>query len=694
MSTVPANAESIRAGRRSRRSTASILVGFLGSMNLAITLLVVIAIASVIGTVLQQNQPFQDYLIKFGPFWFNIFERLSLYDVYAAPWYLLILAFLVVSTSICLARNTPNMLKEMNRFREHQQERSLRAFSNHREWQTDLPTEEVEALATRALKRNGYRIRRKEHGDALLLAGMTGSSNRIGYILTHLSIVVICVGGLIDGNLMLKFREWSGDLVVETRDIPVSRIGAESRVSAGAAAFRGTVNIPEGGRAGVVFLPLRDGYVVQELPFTIELEEFRVEHHDTGEPRLFESDVVITAPELEEPIRQTIAVNHPLIYNGYAIYQSGFGDGGSRLYMRAWPLAGDDRAAYELEGRVLRDDLELEVAGQSLRLELTEFETFNARRVPGVPGSREVENLGPRFEYRLRAADGTAREFRNYMRPVTIDDRRYFLSGVRSSPAEEFRFLHLPADADDSPELFMAFLDALTSEERLREASMRAAADAMDDFGLTDRSLIPQVAASGRELVQRLLDEGFGSAMEHLRQRIAEAGGVDDSQETLVMFSRMVMERTLWEAYRDALAATGDDPQRELGGSDQVFFQDAISAMPAIKAYGAPVFLQLRDYDHRQASGLQIARAPGQNVVYLGFALLVGGIFLLFYVSHRRMWCWIRRHDTGTMVLLAGTNQRDPLGFAGQYRALADEIDHRLQDASAPVRGNNEVEGL
>ncbi|NNG13586.1 MAG: hypothetical protein HKM22_00330, partial [Gammaproteobacteria bacterium] len=37
-----------------RKSTGAILLEFLGSMNLAITVLVAIAVASIIGTVLQQ----------------------------------------------------------------------------------------------------------------------------------------------------------------------------------------------------------------------------------------------------------------------------------------------------------------------------------------------------------------------------------------------------------------------------------------------------------------------------------------------------------------------------------------------------------------------------------------------------------------------------------------------------------------
>jgi len=45
---------------KTRKSTGAILLEFLGSMNLAITVLVAIAIASVIGTVLQQNEAYDD----------------------------------------------------------------------------------------------------------------------------------------------------------------------------------------------------------------------------------------------------------------------------------------------------------------------------------------------------------------------------------------------------------------------------------------------------------------------------------------------------------------------------------------------------------------------------------------------------------------------------------------------------------
>ncbi len=63
---------------------------------------------------------------------------------------------------------------------------------------------------------------------------------------------------------------------------------------------------------------------------------------------------------------------------------------------------------------------------------------------------------------------------------------------------------------------------------------------------------------------------------------------------------------------------------------DGLFFDDAINAVTALGKYGAPVFVQLDTFRHIQSTGLQIARAPGKTMVYVGFArcpdgLVVGG---------------------------------------------------------------------
>src|SRR5437764_12339452 len=89
------------------------LLELLSSMRFAISLLTVICIASVIGTVLKQHEPLPNYVNQFGPFWAQLFMAIKLNSVYSAWWFLLILGFLVVSTSLCIARNTPKILADL-----------------------------------------------------------------------------------------------------------------------------------------------------------------------------------------------------------------------------------------------------------------------------------------------------------------------------------------------------------------------------------------------------------------------------------------------------------------------------------------------------------------------------------------------------------------------------------------------------
>ena len=90
-----------------RHSVRRELLDLLASMRFAIALLTVICITSAIGTVVKQGEPMVNYVDQFGPFWAEAFGALGLYRIYSAPWFLVILGFLVVSTSLCIARNTP-----------------------------------------------------------------------------------------------------------------------------------------------------------------------------------------------------------------------------------------------------------------------------------------------------------------------------------------------------------------------------------------------------------------------------------------------------------------------------------------------------------------------------------------------------------------------------------------------------------
>jgi cytochrome c biogenesis protein len=657
-----------------QRSFAWRIFHFLGSMEFAITMLITLAIASVIGTVLQQNQPYPDYVIKFGPYWFEVFEALGLYDVYSALWFLAILALLVISTTVCVVRHTPSMFRDMFNLRTHVQHKSLRSMHHHAHWQKSGEIEDNANLISDRLAALGFRTRITEKGDDRLVSAMRGGMNRLGYILTHVAIIVICVGGLLDSNLPLKIAEWQGRLDIETRNLPLSQIPKESRLAVGPQAFRGSVSIPEGRAASVVYLPMRDGYLVQNLPFTIEVKEFRIEHYPTGQPKSFESDLVIYDPDLEQPLEQTIAVNHPLIHKGYAIYQASFGDGGSELTINAWPLFAGQPEPTELETRVFETQQML-WGDRELQLEVTGFRPFNINPDPTEDDPRNVRNFGPSIQFKLRRETGEAMEFENYMYPVERNGREFLLSGVRNSPSEEFAYLYLPADEDGSVEGFIRFLHALHNEEQVS-----AVAAEMKDETLVslqseqDNVLGDSLKRTLETLMAMFVRGGFDEVRDFIEESLPEV-----ERETLAPAYLAMLREMLGRIYFNSLELGPEDTVSE---AQLLFLQDAIDAVGTLPRYGSPVYLSLTAFNHIESTGLQIARSPGKNVVYLGCAFLIAGVFLLFYLPQRRFWAWLSRDGEQTRIDLAGMTNRNPREFDDYFEQIYTQL-QSLQRNSA-----------
>ncbi len=647
-----------RASRKPRRSR--ILVDFMGSMNLAITLLVALAIASVIGTVLVQNQPYTEYLMDFGPFWHEIFAGMGLYQVYSATWFLLVVAFLVVSTSFCVYRQTPGLLKDLRRYNLQVREKSLRAFKASATGELDQPRDDFVQHAHRVLKAQGFRAREKTNDGETVIAAMRGRWNRLGYLLTHVGIVVICVGALADGTTLLKVNEWLGKLEIETRSVPVSEVPPSAWVSVNNPSFRGSVEIPEGASADVVFLPMRDGYLVQQLPFRIELEEFRIERFSTGAEQSYESDLVIHDPEREEPLRHTISVNYPLIYNGYAIFQASFADGGTQLDIAAIPLGAEALRALDVPGRVFQ---EVEVPtpdGDTRTIEFINFQSENVVPLLNEEGERENRHLGPSFDFRLMDRTGHGLYYRNYMRPALQEGAMYFLSGVRQSPAEEFSYLFLPADADDSLDRFRTFLAMLHNAE-VRQAIARQVAGNEGASGEQGSAAIAQTTA---ELMRFFAEGGYATVHREIESRVPE-----EQRERATELMMNILHAGLQGLYMEVLQEEG---VVSIQAEEQRWLEDAVSAINAISLYDSPFYFHLEDFEHREASGLQIARAPGQGTVYFGSVMLIAGIFLLFYVSYQRLWIIARRRvdGDGTHVVMAGTSNRHQVEFEKRFAHL------------------------
>ena len=474
----------------------------LSSMRFAIALLTVICIASVIGTVIKQHEPAVNYTNQFGPFWADLFLALKLNAVYSAWWFLIILAFLVISTSLCILRNTPKFLADIRNYKENIREGSLKAFHHKAEGPlAQAPEAEAQRIG-QMLAGGGWKVKLQERdtptGKGWMVAAKAGAANKIGYIAAHSAIVLICLGGLFDGDLFVRALTWFGGKTVYSDGGFVSQVKPEHRLPANNPTFRGNLVVSEGTVSSTAILSQSDGILLQELPFAVELKKFIVEYYPTGMPKLFASDIVIHDKETGESNEARIEVNHPASYKGVQIYQSSFDDGGSRVKLKALPMAGGAKS-FEVEGTI-GSSSQITNGDEKLTLEYTALRVINVENLsPGTSGSavdvrkvdlghalsqrlgaadktvtkRELRNVGPSITYKLRDASGQAREFHNYQLPVdTGDGNRVFLLGVRDNPADNFRYLRLPADDDLSMDGFMRLRAAL-DDPAARDAAVR-----------------------------------------------------------------------------------------------------------------------------------------------------------------------------------------------------------------------------
>lgn len=645
------------------------LYELLSSMRFAISLFTLLAIAAIIGTVLKQNQAYADYILKFGQYWFTAFKWMGLFDVYHTWWFVTILAFLVTSTSTCIYRNLPHMMRDMRNYREHATEESLRHFQHQAEFSTQHNT--LNALKS-YLTHQGFRFREQPHGkDTVVLAAKKGSANRLGYLFTHSAIVLICIGGLIDGNLPLEFEQKLGIKRIETRDIPSSQVPAVSRLSIHNLSFRGNVTLPEGSSADIIFLNVGDGYLIQELPFRVALKKFHIEHYTTGQPKAFASDIAVFDPGSDTPaVSSTITVNHPLIYKGIAIYQASFGDGGSHLKLKSWQLNNPDGLWIPFTGSI-HDNVPFQVNGQQITAEFTDFHPFNIEdagdNAPlthwggnAVADHKNLRNVGPSLEYKLRTADGQAREFSNYMLPVLIENRWFMVSGMRSMPSEPYRYLRMPLDPQSTLDGFMRLRAAMLNPNMYPKIAQAFALEAAPNNPAIQKELENSTI---KEL--GLFAKGGYADLTNFIDRNIPANQHDQAAQAYLK----ILEMSAWQAYIITQKQAGQTlPQMD--DATGWFIRDSLNAINDSLYYGAPVYLQLSSFDQVQSSGLQLTRSPGKNVVFLGSFFLVLGVFTMFFVQERRLWLLVRPKK----VLFTMSSNRMTMDFEKEFSKRSEHI--------------------
>ncbi len=728
--TVPSHSVSthglrLKSGSHAWRS----VVELLSSMRFSISLLTVICIASVIGTVLKQQEPLGNYVNQFGPFWAQVFGAVSLYTVYSAWWFMLILAFLVISTSLCISRNTPKILADLNQLKENIREQSLQAFGHRAELALAEAPEVAARRIGQTLVKSGWKVKLQQRsspgGSGWMVAAKAGAANKLGYIATHSAIVLVCVGGLLDGDLMVRAQTWFNNKTIYTGGGLIADVPAQHRLSERNPTFRANLLVAEGTQSSTAILNQPGGILLQDLPFAVELKKFIVEYYSTGMPKLFASEIVIHDRETGEKIPARVEVNHPARHKGIEIYQSSFDDGGSSVTLKAVSMAVGAQVAskpFELQGTIGGSSSLSSGQGagaQKMTLEYTALRVINVENFSdsGSMGTtsgadvrkvdlrhaidsrlgaanktrekKELRNVGPSVTYKLRDAAGQAREFHNYMLPIKMDTAdaspALFLLGVRETTSGPFQYLRIPADDQGSMDGFLRLRRALADPAQRERAVQRYVRQAI----AADRpDLAQQLSASASRALalfagpdqpvdgaQAPALSGLQAVSDFIEARVPEAERNRAGEVLVRILNGVLFELAQMTREQAGLAPLPQD------ASTQAYMAQSVLSLSDAHFYPAPLAFTLKDFTQLQASVFQVARTPGKNIVYLGCALLILGIFAMLYVRERRLWVWLapgsepgEKHESGSRATMAMSTNRQTMDGGQEFEMLKTKL--------------------
>jgi cytochrome c biogenesis protein len=207
---------------------------FLSSLRLTIPLLILLAGLSVIGTLIPQNASEGEYLNRYGAETYYLFKVLGLLDMYHSWWFIGVLVLLVVNLIACSWKRLPGVWRH---------------------------------------------VRETKKGYA-----------RLGTYLTHLSVLLILVGGLIGAV-------WG---------------------------FKGYVEIREGETVEDIFLN-NPQQAMRPLGFQVRCDSFQVDFYPDGTPREFLSTLTFLEGGRTVLDHAPLRVNHPISYRGLTFYQASYG---------------------------------------------------------------------------------------------------------------------------------------------------------------------------------------------------------------------------------------------------------------------------------------------------------------------------------------------------------------------------------
>jgi cytochrome c biogenesis protein len=271
----------------------------LTSMRVALLLLFLLAVAAVPGSLVPQQGVDPVKVAEFrreNPGLAEFYDRLSLFDVFASPWFSAIYLLLVISLVGCVVPRSRQHWRAA-RARPPAAPRNLGRLPEHREWETDAAADDVLAEAAKALRARRFRV---DVRDGTVRAEK-GYLRETGNLVFHLSLLVVLIGVAV-GHL---FGFKGSALIVEGEG------------------FANTLTQYDNFSPG----PYYDSDRL--APFSLRLEDFSATYEESGQQRGSARSFAAKVSYREEPeaAERTydLRVNHPLRVGGTKLFLTGHG---------------------------------------------------------------------------------------------------------------------------------------------------------------------------------------------------------------------------------------------------------------------------------------------------------------------------------------------------------------------------------
>jgi cytochrome c biogenesis protein len=90
------------------------------------------------------------------------------------------------------------------------------------------------------------------------------------------------------------------------------------------------------------------------------------------------------------------------------------------------------------------------------------------------------------------------------------------------------------------------------------------------------------------------------------------------------------------------------------------------------------VFIAIADFVPRYYTGLQVSKDPGVWVVYVGFILMIIGIYITFFMSHQQLCVEVTAEGPKSQVMVAATSNKNKMGMQKRVAQLAHQLKNLL----------------